>query len=190
MKLLAEVVLTIAVVLGTQESLPTDQQSPKVEAYLSADRNQYKPGQIVRVRIELRNVSGRPILVGREVSTIGNWPFSLWLRLVDSNGNYAQPVHGAYVDPPPKPDLSTKDGVLRWWTTLDPGYLYGRDVDFQLQALKEGQYELEGDYYSTGVSGAAETITANGDHIAALAGKLRAHPVRIEIVKPDSIQSR
>jgi hypothetical protein len=63
-------------------------------------------------------------------------------------------------------------------------------VDFQIDVLKEGQYELEGDYYSTGLLGAVATITADGDHITALAGKLRAHPMRIEILQPDSVHSR
>jgi hypothetical protein len=179
------VVLTFATIVGSQEIGPSSEQPAKVEVYLYADRSRYRPGESIHVRIELKNISDHPILVGREISSIGNWPFSIWLRLVDSKGKYAQPTHGAYVDPPPRTDLSVREGVLRWWTTLDPGYFYGKEVDFQLEALKEGHYELEGDYYSIGLVGEPTASTANGGQTPALAGKMRAHAVAIEVYQPD-----
>src|SRR5712664_2440209 len=122
------IALILPAVLGSQEPDQSGQPE-RIQVRLSTERSQYRLGEIIHVRVEIKNVGDHPILVGRELSTIGNWPFSIWLRLVDSSGKYAQPVHGAYIDPPPRPDLSVRDGILRWWTTLDPGCFYGKEMD-------------------------------------------------------------
>jgi hypothetical protein len=179
--IIAVVALIFSTVSGIQENRPAD-HTAKVEVYLSTDKNWYEPREIVHVRVELKNSGERPILIGREMSSIGNWPFSIWLRLVDSSGKYAQPARAAFVDPPPTADLSTKEGVLRWWTTLDSGYFYGKDLEFPLESPRPGHYQLQGDYYSAGLTEQAGTTwNAKAKEMQAFGGKVHALPAQIEV---------
>jgi len=189
MKTIAAITIAsiLPVVLGSQEPRQSV-QNERIEVKLSTDRSEYKPGEIIRVRVELKNVGDHPILVGRELSPIANWPFSIWLRLVDADGKYAQPVHGAYIDPPPSPDLSLRDGVLRWWTTLDPHCFYGKEIDFLLESMKPGHYELRGDYYSVGLvdrAGAVPEGAPKAKKTPAFAGKVEIRPLTIEVLQTE-----
>lgn len=175
---------SIVITLPAQEPLKED--SKQIEFTLSAAKNKYKVGETIHIRVELKNLGNRPILIGRELSPIANWPFSVSIKLVDGNGKYVKSVRVAYVDPPPRPDLSARGGVLRWWTVLDPGCFYGKEVDLQLGSIEPGTYELQANYYSVGLSdkkGSDPKPNARDGEIPVFSGKIEAMPFTVEIVK-------
>jgi hypothetical protein len=78
--------------------------------------------------------------------------------------------------------------VLRWWTTLDPGCFYGKEIDFPLESVKPGRYELRGDYYSVGVvgpAGAAPEGAPDAKKTPAFAGKIEIRSLTIEVLRTE-----
>jgi len=174
---------SLAIMLMAQE--PRKENTSQIEVRLWAATNKYKAGDTIHLRVELKNLGDTPILVGRELSPVANWPFSVSLRLVDANGKYVQSVRAAYVDPPPQPDLSTRGGVLRWWTVLDPGCFYGKELDFQLGSIERGTYELQASYHSAGLldqQKSGSTPNGSNQEVPVFSGQVEAMPITIRIV--------
>ncbi len=169
---------------GVQSTEPAS-SAQDIEVRLSAEQVQFNPGDMVRVRVDIRNISSRPILIGRTISTVENWPFNFQLRILDSRGKLAQPINTGFVDPTPRPDLSLENAVLKWWCILEPGYSYGRQFYLPLRTLGPGQYELRGEYFSVGFpessSIAPQPIKADR-WPAAFAGRVASNSVEIQVL--------
>jgi hypothetical protein len=187
MKFLATILMSLWLILPTILGQESNKTSPtSLEVHLFANKRAYRIGEDVKAKVELSNVSGKTILVGREISTIDNWPFVVKLRLVDATGKYAQSGGAGFVDPPPRADFSIKDGVLRWWLALDPESSYAKTFCFHLKPAVPGHYFLRCKYSSLFLQDASLLPS----EIPVFKGELESKPVEIEVFTDDTKASK
>ena len=120
-------------------------QGPKKPALVAVCLDQkasYTSTDTVNLKIEIENRGASRFYLYEPLE----WGWTgLWFGLIDANGNRVRPKEP--VDAPlPPPPLYTKSDLVG----LEPGYFYGRQLDFALSdyVLKPGTYFIAFKYQS------------------------------------------
>ena len=102
-------------------------QSPRRPALLAACVDQkasYTPTETVNLNVSIENRGTSPFYIYRPL----DWGWTgLWFALLDATGNRIRPRQPV-IAPLPPPPLGDKSELVE----LDPGYFYGRHLDFAL----------------------------------------------------------
>jgi hypothetical protein len=159
---------------------------PMVEARLALSTNTLHENDNYKIRVELENVTDHVILVGRDLTGIGNWPFRIDIRFEDSSGNPYGLGGAGYLDFPSAPDFSIEKGILRWWMPLAPHTFIGTYVNAKLVGLPPGKYRLRGTYLADvpafSREGAAALHDIRAPKIPYFVGKLETNSVDVEVL--------
>ena len=154
--LVALVVLLSPTIASVQTSNPrsSSDSTPKIELKLVAEKATIRPGERLKLRVELWNLGTEDIIIAQNIDrTFGNSELELFLEV--GSAFQGSQMHGvADRIPDSNPDFA-KTFVTNW-LTLNKGHFYGTyvyldPVDFPpLQDL--GDYHVLAEYSSRGIS--------------------------------------
>lgn len=135
----------------TQEA--ASHSSPKLELRLFAAKSTIRPGEQLKLRVELWNVGSNDVIIAQNLdSTFGNSALSLILQT-----GLGQEWHGDVGDRIPEPgEPDFEETFLTNWLTLNKKHFYGTyvymdPIDFP-HLRKPGRYRVSAQYYSRGIS--------------------------------------
>jgi hypothetical protein len=120
-------------------------QNPKEPALVVAcvdTRASYAPSETVHLTVAVENRGTSPFYVYRPLE----WGWTgLWFGVLDATGKPVRPKQ-PLIAPLPPPPLSDRSELVE----VDPGYFYGRHLDFALSAydLNPGTYFIAFKYRS------------------------------------------
>jgi len=135
----------------TQEA--ASHSSPKLELRLFAAKSTIRPGEQLKLRVELWNVGSNDVIIAQNLdSTFGNSALSLILQT-----GLGGESHGSIGDRFPEPgEPDFEETFLTNWLTLNKKHFYGTyvymdPIDFP-HLRKPGRYQVSAQYYSRGIS--------------------------------------
>jgi hypothetical protein len=174
-------------ILAITYSLPSPipaqlSRKPLLEARLTLPSRAIRNGQLLNFRIEIENVSDGAVLVGRNPNLIYNWPFRVELQLQNSAGQEFAVGHAGLLDAPPLADLSTENGILKWWIPLEPHTFMGIYSTLRLSGVPPGKYKLYGTYTSFPLR-PLEASSVSG--LSIFQGVVKTQPIWVEVL-PES----
>jgi len=163
--------------------------APKIELKLATERATIRPGERLKLRVELWNLSTEDVIIAQNLdSTFGNSTLSLVL-----DAGFGGETFGSIGDSIPEagqPDFE-KTFVTNW-LTLNKNHFYGTyvymdPIEFP-HLRKPGRYEVRALYISRGIS---STPGWNGGYLrqedveklplAALKGTINSNTVKIQV---------
>jgi hypothetical protein len=165
---------------------------PPLRLRIWAERKIYKQGERIPIHVELTNVSGHDVFIGRELWTNAS-PARMKLFVVLSDGREVSGRNAAAEKLPAPAARDFADALLKWSVLLPAGYSYSSAVALQefLSAsdLVPGTYKIYAQYTSAGIK--ADTVfnplSNRPDEQAKLqaadwAGQISANTITIRIV--------
>jgi hypothetical protein len=155
----------------------------KIEIRLAVVSTPVHENEEFTVKVEVENLTNRPILVGRQLNLVANFPIRLEVELEDPAERKSYPYHAMYVDPPVVPDFEMENGFLRWWMPLAPHNFLG--ASFKLSAIgRAGEYKLRALYVSHPPSGAEPPKERESDssRMAVFDGTAVSHSVSLTVL--------
>lgn len=123
-------------------------QEPKKAVLIIArvdQKNSYTRTETVNLTVTIENRGTSPFYIYHPLE----WGWTgLWFGMLDANGNRVrlkQPIV-----PLPPPPLGDKSELVSKLVELEPGYFYGKHIDFALSDydLKSGMYSIAFMYHS------------------------------------------
>jgi len=133
---------------------PTTQKTnPKVELRLKAETPTIRPGERLKLRVELWNIGSIDVIIAQNLdATFGNSQLQLFLE----GGSLRESGSGAVADGIPEPNPDFEKTFVTNWLTLNQGHFYGTyvymdPIDFP-HLRKSGHYTVRAQYYSRGIS--------------------------------------
>lgn len=188
--LLAFAALLSPIAASTQTAGPRSLSgsTPKIELKLIPEKATIRPGERLRLRVELWNVGTDNVIIAQNIgATYGNSELRLFLEL----GSIRETC-GMVADGIPEPDPEFEKTFVTNWLTLNPGHFYGTYVDMDPinfpHLRKPSKYTVRAEYHSRGVS---STPGWNGSYLkqedvdklpfAALQGTINSNIVRIQV---------
>jgi hypothetical protein len=137
---------------GTLRKVNTKSQ---VSVRISTSKNQFKVGELIRLRIQLSNEGTSPILIPNSISTARGTPAHIEFELRDSRDR-ASPVLEATLDsfsiPTPRAPATA---LLGSWLVLNSGYSLVTNINIDKSFLsflgRPGRYKLTGKYFASGL---------------------------------------
>lgn len=127
--------------------------SPKIELRLVAEQTTIRPGESLKLRVELWNVSSEDVIIAQNVGqTSGNSELQLFLEF----GAFREVGSRVIADFVPKSDPDFENPFVTNWLTLNHGHFYGTYIfldpmDYP-HLRKPGRYKVRAVYYSRGIS--------------------------------------
>ena len=185
--------LVVVAASGESQSLgQANKEAPtaKLQVILATDKQVYKLGEPIHVRVEISNAGEKDIFVGKEITRMAGWVTYLELILEDMDGNTSPYifVHGLRVP------LDLTEGLAsilaKTWIPLAPGYFYATKIELSPESFqflrKPGRYRLRGIYYSVGVDLRCSTLKEEIEKLpyAFWKGEIGTNSIWIEIVTP------
>jgi hypothetical protein len=154
--LIALVTLLSPILATAQTGNPgsTGESSPRIEVKLVPDKNVIRPGETLKIKVEIWNVGADDIIIAQNIdATFGNSDLELFLEV----GSILQaPIMRSVGDgfPDRNPDLART--FVRNWLTLNKAHYYGTYIYMDPinypQLRKPGRYRIRAEYSSRGVS--------------------------------------
>ncbi len=136
---------------------PQEQETkdPKIEVRLIPKKKSIKVGEVLEVRVEIRNVGTKTLFISNEIYNLCvAAPLSLRLDLGPPMKPLSGPGHGCAGDCIYTAEDSFAKRLLWRWTVLPPGHFYGADIsvypDSFPQLYTPGRWRLGGTYKSIG----------------------------------------
>lgn len=167
----------------------THKSAPNVELKLIPETATIRPGERLKLRVELWNVGSDDVIIAQKVdATFGNSQLQLFLEA----GSLREAGRGMVADGIPEPNPDFEKTFVTNWLTLNRGHFYGTyvyldPIDFP-HLLKEGHYRVRAEYYSRGIS---STPGWNGGYLRqedldklplqSLTGTIDSNVVRIRV---------
>jgi hypothetical protein len=150
--LVASVSLLVAS-LGWGYAATTADSTPKIEVRLTPEKTVIRPGETLRLKVEIWNVGADDILIAQKVdATYGNSDLRLFLEVASKR----ETSRGAIADSIPEPDPDFEKVFVTNWLTLNKAHFYGTYVDMDPiefpELRKTGYYRVGAEYYSRGIS--------------------------------------
>jgi hypothetical protein len=139
------------------QSLPSSSVKPEISVRISVDRPRFRPGEDIRLHVELRNESDRDLFIYKTIDYVPSNALAK-IELTVYRGNQAVwPMFSTAGDcfcserstyPPLASELS------RDWIALSPQHYYGGDVLLRTSSFEKlrvpGRYRIQGKYSSRG----------------------------------------
>ena len=164
--------------------------TPKLELRLTPERTTIHPGEKLKLRVEIWNLSSEDIIVAQNIdATFGNSVLHLYLE-----GNSVREIQPYGIgDGVPDPNPDFEKTFVTNWLTLNRGHFYGTymyldPVEFP-RLRKKGHYTVRAEYWSRGISSIPGW---NGGYLKqedvaklplpAFAGNLNSNEVAIQVV--------
>ncbi len=159
--LLLVTVVTLISMLGVFQPLAfanpqkRDTQDAQVEVRLIPKKKSIKVGDVLQVRVEIRNVGTKSFFIEREIYDLCvAAPLSLRLDLGPPMKPQTGPGHGCAGDCVYTANDSFARRLVGRWTVLSPGGFYGTDISVYPESLPQlytpGRWRLGGTYKSIG----------------------------------------
>ena len=146
--------LFFVAITDAQESNPKASLdvTPKIELRLTVERATIRPGERLKLRVELRNLSDEDLIIAQHLdSPFGNSTLSFTLQ--GGQEGQSSGLIGDSIPKPSQPDFE-KTFVTNW-LTLNKNHFYGTYIyldPFEYSLLrKPGRYKLTALYYSRGI---------------------------------------
>jgi hypothetical protein len=167
----------------------THKSAPNVQLRLIPETATIRPGERLKLRVELWNVGSDDVIIAQKVdATFGNSQLQFFLEA----GSLREAGPGMAADGIPEPNPDFEKTFVTNWLTLNHGHFYGTyvyldPIDFP-HLRKEGHYGVRAEYYSRGIS---STPGWNGGYLRqedvdklplqSLTGTIDSNVVRIRV---------
>jgi len=186
----------IVAIVQTSSPRSSGNSTPKIELRLVPEKSTIRPGETLKLKIELWNIGSDDVIVAQHVgSKFGNSELRLFLE----KGPIREAGTGLFADGIPEPGPDFEKTFVKNWLTLNRGHFYGTYVYMDPieypHLRKPGQYEIRAEYVSRGIS---STPGWNGGYLkqqdvenlplSALKGTISSNTVRIRVSAKKSIE--
>jgi hypothetical protein len=189
--LVALVALLSPIIANVQKPNPrnSNDSSPKIELKLVLEKATIRPGERVKLRVELWNLGPEDVIIAQNLdSTFGNSTLGLIL-----GAGFGEETSGSIGDRFPEPGQPDFEKTfVTNWLTLNKNHFYGTyvfmdPIEFP-HLRKPGQYKVRAQYISRGIS---STPGWNGGYLkqedveklplSALKGTISSNTVTVQV---------
>jgi len=153
---LMALVTLLSPLLAIEQTRPGE-TSPEIEVKLIPEKSGIRPGETLKLKVEIWNVSNDNIIIAQNIdATFGNSDLELFLEVGSAlQGSNTHSVG----DKLPEPNPGFANTFITNWLTLNKAHYYGTyvymdPIDFP-PLRKPGQYRVRAQYYSRGISSIA-----------------------------------
>jgi hypothetical protein len=163
--------------------------APKIELRLTPETVTIRPGERLKLRVELWNLGSGDVIIAQNVdATFGNSELRLYLE----KGSMQEAGSGMVADGIPLPNPDFEETFVTNWLTLNRGHFYGTyvymdPIDYS-HLRKAGHYTVRAEYDSRGIS---STPGWNGGYLKqedvdrlpfpSLKGTIKSNVARIQV---------
>ncbi|MHB8484891.1 MAG: hypothetical protein ACYDCM_04040 [Candidatus Acidiferrales bacterium] len=131
------------------------ESSPEIELKLIPEKTVIRPGETLRIKVELWNVGADDIIIAQHIdATFGNSDLELFLEVGSTLQGATTHLIADSIPDPHSPDLAKT--FVKNWLTLNKAHCYGTYVYMDPmnypQLRKPGHYRIRAEYSSRGIS--------------------------------------